>query len=60
MSREDFETFHCDYQIAAGYSTFVKGEDKSFDDVFNKADAKMYENKSYLKARAKKEKKDRV
>ena len=51
-SEEDFEIFQCSYQIAAGDATYVKKRDKSFDDVFNRADKAMYENKKMLKEKA--------
>ena len=51
QSEEDFDIFQCHYQIAAGAASYVKGRDNSFDDVFNRADQAMYENKKQLKAR---------
>lgn len=36
--------------IACGSSSWNAGEDNSFDAVFERADAEMYENKSRLKA----------
>lgn len=51
-SKEDFDLFQCPYQIAAGDATYEKRSDKSFDDVFNRADKAMYENKKKLKAQA--------
>ena len=52
-SEEDFATFRCSYQIAAGAAVFEKDKDKDFDSVFNRADKAMYENKRLLKERAK-------
>ena len=40
------------YQIAAGAAIYNKNKDESFDDVFNRADSAMYENKKMLKARS--------
>ncbi|MDO4400896.1 MAG: EAL domain-containing protein [Coriobacteriia bacterium] len=37
--------------IACGISTWVPGEDATIEDVFARADAKMYENKTALKQR---------
>ena len=50
-SEQDFEIFNCSYQIAAGEASFNKSQDKSFDDVFNRADKAMYENKKFLKSK---------
>ncbi len=52
-SKEDEELFHCSYQIAAGGATYIKGHDRSFGDVFDRADRAMYENKSFLKEQEK-------
>ena len=52
-SKEDMELFNCPYQIAAGAAVYEKGKDTSFDDVFNRADKAMYENKKYLKEKEK-------
>lgn len=49
MSGEDFSIFNVSYQIAAGYATFNKNTDSSFQQVFNRADQAMYENKKKLK-----------
>lgn len=37
--------------IAVGISEFIPGKDKCFHDIFNRADALMYENKAEMKAR---------
>ena len=55
-SEDDFEFFQCRYQIAAGAATYEKEKDISFDDVFQRADDAMYENKKMLKERDKQEK----
>ena len=52
MSEEDMKLFNCPYQIAAGAAVYQKGKDKSFDDVFNRADQAMYENKKMLKEKS--------
>ena len=49
MSEQDFDTFKVSYQIAAVYD---KNSDKSFQDVFNRADQAMYENKKKIKGEA--------
>ena len=49
-SEEDYATFQCAYQIAAGSAVYNKDTDTCFDDVFNRADKAMYENKKMLKA----------
>lgn len=54
MSRKDFSIFNCNYQIAAGSATYTRESDKTFNDVFNRADKAMYENKKILKAQEKK------
>lgn len=51
MSREDFEMFGVDYQIAAGAAVFSKENDPDFQTVFNRADQAMYENKRMLKGK---------
>ncbi|MBR1478482.1 MAG: diguanylate cyclase [Lachnospiraceae bacterium] len=52
-SEEDSEFFEgVRYQIAAGAAIYNKNKDESFDDVFNRADSAMYENKKMLKARS--------
>ncbi|MBQ7679182.1 MAG: diguanylate cyclase [Butyrivibrio sp.] len=51
QSEEDMEIFQCSYQVAAGAATYVRGEDKCFEDVFARADQLMYDNKKNLKAR---------
>ncbi|MCR5167979.1 MAG: EAL domain-containing protein [Oscillospiraceae bacterium] len=38
--------------IASGMASFERGNDKNVSDVFGRADAKMYENKLYLKEMA--------
>ncbi|MBR1738121.1 MAG: diguanylate cyclase, partial [Firmicutes bacterium] len=55
-SKEDYDLFKCSYQIAAGAATYDKLEDNNFDDVFNRADHAMYENKKYLKEKENEEK----
>lgn len=55
-SAEDFESFQCRYQIAAGAATYEKERDISFDDVFQRADDAMYENKKLLKEKEKQNK----
>ena len=50
QSKKDFDTFKVSYQIAAGDATFDMSSDKGFDDVFNRADKAMYENKRFLKS----------
>ena len=49
-SEQDFSVFRVSYQIAAGSAVYDRACDKSFQDVFNRADAAMYENKRALKA----------
>ena len=36
--------------LAAGMSVFQPGEDSNVEDVFNRADAAMYENKKQVKS----------
>ena len=52
MSSRDMDTFHVAYQIAAGAAVYNKQSDTGFQDVFNRADAAMYENKKALKHQA--------
>lgn len=40
--------------VASGIATFDSKKDKSVADVFKRADARMYENKAYMKAKIKK------
>ena len=49
MSAQDFGTFKVSYQIAAGSAVYDRNSDKSFQDVFNRADQAMYENKKKIK-----------
>ncbi len=49
-SKEDFDIFQCSYQIAAGAASYNREKSESFDDVFNRADKAMYENKKMLKS----------
>ena len=35
--------------VASGMADYIKGKDKSLEDVFNRADTQMYENKTHLK-----------
>ena len=51
QSEADFPTFHCSYQIAAGAASYSR-TDGSFDEVFNRADKAMYENKRLLKSKS--------
>ena len=50
-SSEDYNMFQCSYQIAAGAATYDKNLGESFDDVFNRADKAMYDNKRLLKSK---------
>ena len=52
QSEKDFELFHVHYQVAAGSARYDKEHDSSFQEVFQRADQAMYENKKMLKAKA--------
>ncbi|MBQ7158660.1 MAG: diguanylate cyclase [Treponema sp.] len=49
ISREDYDLFHCSYQIAAGAATYDKESDTSFESVFQRAHNAMQENEKEIK-----------
>ncbi len=49
ISKKDLEVLGQGYQVAAGSATYEPGRDRTFSDVFARADAAMYENKRMLK-----------
>ncbi len=46
---ENKENFGCIISVASGSATYLVGQDKSFSDLFKRADANMYKNKIRMK-----------
>ncbi len=50
---QENKRYEVELQVACGAAAYTEGKDRNYGDVFRRADKEMYENKIYLKQKAK-------